>query len=178
MIWHPLRNITIFNQLPDHIRVVEKGGKKVQSMLQKSDVENSVQCMRPECVICKSGGKGPCSKEGVCYKVTCLKCLELGKKTTMYGETGRDARIRCAEHSKALENKKKSNLWEHSLAVHSGEEIEYRFDVMSVHSGDPLGCQLSEAINIQRGAGELDFSMNDKGELVRPAVLEIEVRRM
>ena len=160
------------------IRVVEKGGKKVQSLLQKSDVENSVQCMRPECVICQSGGKGPCSKEGVCYKVTCLKCLEFGKKTIMYGETGRNARIRCAEHAKALGNKKKSNLWEHSLAVHSGEEINYRFDVMSAHSGDPLGRQLSEALNIQRGAGELDFSMNDKGEWVRPAGLEIEVRRM
>ena len=145
------------------IRVVEKGGKKVQSLLQKSDVENSVQCIRPECVICQSGGKGPCSKEGVCYKVTCLKCLEFGKKTIMYGETGRNARIRCAEHAKALGNKKKSNLWEHSLAV---------------HSGDPLGRQLSEALNIQRGAGELDFSMNDKGEWVRPAGLEIEVRRM
>ena len=78
----------------------------------------------------------------------------------------------------AVGNKKKSNCWEHSLTAHSGEEIDYRFDVMSAHSGDPLGRQLSEALNIQRGAGELDFSMNDKGEWVRPAGLEIEVRRM
>ena len=47
-----------------------------------------------------------------------------------------------------------------------------------MHTGDPLGRQLSEAMNIQAGAKENGYSLNDKGEWVRPAGLEIEIRRM
>ena len=75
------------------VRVVEKGGRKLQSLLTKSDVTGSAQCGRDECVICRSGGKGPCSKEGVCYSVTCVKCLEIGRTSRMFGETGRSGRI-------------------------------------------------------------------------------------
>ena len=160
------------------VKVVEKGGRKLQSLLTKSDVTGSVHCGRDDCVICRSGGKGPCNKEGVCYRVTCLKCLEIGKKSQMFGETGRSGRIRCGEHEKALRDKKYSNLWEHSMTVHGGEEVDYRYDIVSVHAGDPLGRQLSEAINIQEGAKEDGYSLNDKGEWVRPAGLEIDIRRM
>ena len=64
------------------------------------------------------------------------------------------------------------------MTVHGGEEVNFRYDVMSIHSGDPLKRQLSEALNIQKGAKELDHRMNDKNEWVRPAGLDIEVRRM
>ena len=160
------------------VRVVEKGGRKVQSLLMKTDVSETIQCGRPECVICLSGGKGPCNREGVCYSITCLKCLDVGKKTQMFGETGRTGRIRCGEHWKALVDKKNSNLWEHCLSVHGGEEVAFRFDVVSSHTGDPLGRQLTEAMNIQMAAMCDGYSLNDKGEWVRPAGLEIEVRRM
>ena len=160
------------------VKVVEKGGKKIQSLLMKSNIADMIQCGEPNCVICLSGGKGPCNKEGVCYRVTCLKCLDVGKKSEMFGETGRTGRIRCGEHWKALLDKKKSNLWEHQVAVHGGEEARFKFDVISSHTGDPLGRQLTEAMNIQMAATFDDYSLNDKGEWVRPAGLEIEVRRM
>ena len=160
------------------VRVVEKGGRSLQSLLQKSDVGNNIMCGGPECVLCRTGGKGPCNREGVCYKVTCMKCLENEVNCQMFGETGRTARIRCGEHMKALKGRKNSNLWEHCVTVHGGEEVNFRYDVMSIHSGDPLKRQLSEALNIQKGAKELDHRMNDKNEWVRPAGLDIEVRRM
>ena len=59
-----------------------------------------------------------------------------------------------------------------------GRKLIYRYDVMSIHTSDPLRRQLSEALNIQKGAQELDHKMNDKNEWVRPAGLDIEVRRM
>ena len=64
------------------------------------------------------------------------------------------------------------------MTVHGGEEVSFRYDIVSVHTGDPLGRQLSEAINIQEGAKEDGYSLNDKGEWVRPAGLEIDIRRM
>ena len=50
--------------------------------------------------------------------------------------------------------------------------------MVSSHTGDPLGRQLTEAMNIQMAAMCDGYSLNDKGEWVRPAGLEIEVRRM
>ena len=71
--------------------------------------------MEEECVICRSGGKDPCSKEGVCFRLTCLKCLEIVQTLKMFGETGRLGRKRCGEYEKALQDRENSNLWEHSF---------------------------------------------------------------
>ena len=133
-----------------------------------------------ECPVCLSGGRGPCDKEYVCYRITCVECERTGVKTRMHGETARTGRKRCQEHKEALEarGKKSSNLWEH-VRDHHGDDrnVEFRYDILSTHQGDSLGRQLQEALNIEKVEGE-GPSLNDKGEWVRPAGLRIDVARM
>ena len=161
------------------VRVVEKGGRQVSNIVQRSDVEPVKDCGK-ECAICKSSPSGQCWKEGVCYSVTCTVCEKGGIQAKMFGETGRSARIRCSEHYKALEEKKKkSNLWEHVQKFHNGVVTDemFKFSVLSVHGTDPLSRQLKEALNIEKG-GLTDHFMNDKQEWIRPAGLQFTVERM
>ena len=47
---------------------------------------------------------------------------------------------------------------------HNGDEnVDFRYEILSVHSRDPLGRQLMEACNIEAG-GLTEYSMNDKNE--------------
>ena len=163
------------------VRVVEKSGRTVKSVLQRSSLEQEGGCdKRDECPICLSGGRGPCDREYVCYMITCMECERRGVKTKMYGETARTGRKRCQEHKEGLEamGKKSSNLWEHVRDFHDGDcGTEFRYDIMSTHQGDSLGRQLREALNIEKFEGK-GHSMNDKKELVRPAGLRFEISRM
>ena len=163
------------------VRVVEKSGRTVRSVLQRSSLEEGGGCDKEdECPVCLSGGRGPCDREYVCYRITCVECERTGVKTRMHGETARTGRKRCQEHKEALEarGKKSSNLWEHVRDHHGGDHnVEFRYDILSTHQGDSLGRQLQEALNIERAEGE-GPSLNDKGEWVRPAGLRIDVARM
>ena len=53
----------------------------------------------------------------------------------------------------------------------------FKFSVLSVHGADPLGRQLREALNIEKG-GRTDHSMNDKQEWIRPTGLQFSIERM
>ena len=46
-----------------------------------------------------------------------------------------------------------------------------------MHGADPLGRQLREALNIEKG-GLTERTMNDKQEWIRPAGLQFSVERM
>ena len=79
------------------VRVVEKSGRTVKSVLQRSALERRGGCdKRNECPICLSGGRGPCDQEYVCYRITCMECERRGVKTA---RTGRE---RCQEHKEGL----------------------------------------------------------------------------
>ena len=96
----------------------------------------------------------------------------------MFGETGKTGRIRCNQHLKAYMNEKNSNLWEHACKFHNRrKDVNFMYEVSSVHTRDPLGRQLTEALSIE-AAGLNEYSMNDKDEWVRPSGLRIHVERM
>ena len=56
------------------IKVIEKGGRTVRSLLQKSDVSSSLTCTDIACPVCSTTGKGGCQVEGVVYRVWCRVC--------------------------------------------------------------------------------------------------------
>ena len=65
-----------------------------------------------------------------------------------------------------------------SCEVHNGDgNVEFKYEIVSVHTGDPLARQLKEAQNIEAG-GLTEYSMNDKNEWMRPAGLQFTVDRM
>ena len=49
------------------IRVVEKAGRSVKSMLQRLDPFQKERCGRESCLVCTTGGKGSCGEEGIKY---------------------------------------------------------------------------------------------------------------
>ena len=157
------------------VKVVEKGGRSLKSLLQCSDVEPSPRCKFDDCVVFRTEAKGQCCMENVGYLVWCKECELQGVRTVMHGETGRCARLRCGEHERALLAKKNSNLWEHARDVHNGEKVEYGYKVDKAFKNDVLARQLDEAIRI---AGEGGNLLNDKFEWVRPAGVAISINRM
>ena len=125
------------------VKVIEKGGRSMKQILQRSDVAMGGGCGRTDCVVCKSDDRGLCSKEGVGYMVWCPTCEEDGQPARMHGETGRCARVRIAEHFDAMDQGRSSNLREHCDDVHDGERVEFACKVTRVFM-DPLTRQLDE----------------------------------
>ena len=157
------------------LKVVERGGKSLKGVFQRSDVMPDSRCWKDDCVVCSTKPNGLCSKEGVGYRIWCEVCDSEGTGAVMHGETGRCARVKCGEHIAALMRKKNSNLWEHCVAKHNGQMVKFGCEVTNHFKNDPLGRQLDEAKRIQEEAGEL---LNDKNEWVRPAGFAYFVTRM
>ena len=156
------------------VRVVEKGGRTVKSILQKSDINPRMRCLKSDCYVCLTKESGKCWRESVGYEIWCKKCEGDGKRSFMHGETGRTARIRCGEHMENL-HKKRGALWEHCLEYHSGEVVDFGCRVSKVFGRDPLMRQLHEASRIECEPGVL---MNSKLEWIRPAGVQHIVQRM
>ena len=55
------------------IRVVEKAGRSIKSMIQRSDPFRTEKCDRQSCMVCQTSGKGSCDKEGVTYSIRCIE---------------------------------------------------------------------------------------------------------
>ena len=160
------------------IKVVEKGGQTVKSLLQRSDISPTLTCWDENCPVCLTNGKGACCVEGVVYRVWCLVCEQNGLNASMFGETGRTAKVRCSEHRSQLQKRKpSSNLWEHVCVQHGGnaEEAQFGYEVINKYPGDPLTRQLQEAFKITNHVG---ISLNDKEEWVRPAHIRVRGERI
>jgi hypothetical protein len=123
------------------IKVVEKGGKAVKSMLQRSNPGKSSECHDMSCLVCKTteGGeskflKGSCQSDGVNYTGTCLICQEAGVRKVYHGESSRNLFTRSREHhqdfNKRDSDNKHSSAWmKHSILDHDGGTLVVRFQV-------------------------------------------------
>ena len=60
------------------VRVVEKGGRQLKSILQRSDVEPKQCCLDGECPVCITSPKGLFQMESVGYRIWCKDCEEVG----------------------------------------------------------------------------------------------------
>lgn len=157
------------------IKVVERGGRSVHSILQRSDVNPQLSCdWGDKCFICSTKPTGLCREESVGYKITCVDCEAEGRHIVMHGETAKTARLRVSQHVADMRSTRSSNLREHNQEYHDGQEPTYKYEVVKRFRGDPLGRQLDEAIRIDTHAG---ISLNDKGEWVRPAGVRIHVEK-
>ena len=157
------------------IKVVERSGRSVHSILQRSDVAPQLSCDWGErCLVCSTKPTGLCREESVGYKITCSDCEAEGRHIVMHGETAKTARLRVSQHVADMRSTRSSNLREHNQEYHNGLEPCYKFEVVRKFRGDPLGRQLDEAIRIDMHEG---VSLNDKGEWVRPAGVRIRVER-
>ena len=148
------------------IYIVEKGGVQLKRQLQKSNPFQPDNCGRHDCLVCTSGGKGPCREYGVNYSITCEECEMVDNRERIYiGETSRTPYTRGREHLEDLRHKReKSVLWKHCQKFHQSEDQgrRFRMDITGTYRNDAMLRQVGEAVKIQRTPAQ--HLMNDKTE--------------
>lgn len=134
------------------IRVVEKAGRSIKSMMQKSDPFRREKCDRQSCLVCSTGGKGACDKEGVTYAITCATCAEQGIERVYHGQTSRNAYTRGNEHTDDFVRRKSDSvMWRHCRIDHNSEVQNFTMSVKGQYRHDPMLRQIAESVS-QRNA--------------------------
>ena len=104
-----------------HVKVCPRGGNRLSKMV-KSDPLGKGSCDDDKCMVCMTGGKGKCRKNGAGYKISCLECPKDGLVAEYEGESGRNAYSRGLEHQNSLRNENKSSpLWKHCTIQQESE---------------------------------------------------------
>ena len=174
----------VANKSAFKIRVVERGGRTLKSILQKSNVIPNKRCWDESCPVCQTEEKGQCCRENSGYSIQCETCWEdperadlpiQDRKFIMHGETNRTARVRCLEHKSALLRRDNSNLWEHCVKEHDGQMASFAYKVTRTFHRDSLLRQIDEAWRLENEAGTI---LNDKLEFVKPFGVQIKATRM
>ena len=168
------------SRIKEDIKVVERGGRTLKSLLQKSDPWRAPLCTDMSCWICtvEVGGqknciKGGCHLKNVGYVITYLDCQEAGIDKRYEGETKREARIRAEEHLNALRLKQPtSSLYRHAVEENGGLTPRYRFQVRD-HFNDPLYRQLEEGARIEYSMEE--SLINTKSEWAPPLLSRMTI---
>ena len=147
------------------VRVAEKGGTPLSSLLSNKDLWSGQECGRGLCRTCKQVGekKEPCMRRNVVYESECSVCNPPGtrketdkeglsekrEEPSLYvGETERSVAERTAEHWRDAETgKEESHMLEHQTASHAGEPPQFRFQVVK-GCKTSLERQVREAVRI------------------------------
>ena len=142
------------------IKVIEKSGKTLKQILQRSDPFRPRKCARDNCFVCQSNGRGPCTRHGVTYDIKCQGC-----ESVYVGETARNAYTRGNEHMECMKkDRERSALWKHCVEKHDAEQQDFKMSVIGVYDNDAMLRQLAESVRINKISGEL--LMNSKKEWI------------
>lgn len=143
------------------IKIMEKPGRSLKSLIQKPDPFKRKTCKRSDCFVCKTEGKGDCSKNNINYDITCKK--ECKNKDIYRGETSNNGYTRGKKHQELLKNKSESSiLWKHCIDHHSGRMQKFKMDVTGSFGTDAMLRQIVEGIKIENT--EIKRIMNEKTE--------------
>ena len=97
------------NPGPVKIKIQEKGGISVKSIVHNTNPNKTKGCDAGDCLPCKNGGGGECHKNSVGYELTCDVC---GADVCYVGETGQNAYTRGMKHIENYKNKREdSPIW-------------------------------------------------------------------
>ena len=140
------------------IRIVEKAGRSVKSLLQRSDPFKERICSREGCFVCHTEKKGSCDKNGVNYVITCTSCEDV-----YHGETSKNAYTRGKQHLDEYNNKAgKSVMWRHCRERHENVLQEFKMRVTGQYRNDAMLRQIAEAVRINDC--HVDKRINNKTE--------------
>ena len=144
------------------IKVVERTGRTLKSLLQTSNPFKQGSCGRPKCFICMTTQKGNCNTESITYKIECEG--ETCRKNKYKGESSGNGFNRGKKHISDLVSRNASNspLWRHCLDEHNGEMQAFQMSITGTYKNDTMLRQIAEAVQIENTAtGTL---MNDRAE--------------
>ena len=143
---------------------MEVAGPQLKRKLQKSDPFKKKKCERPDCLICPTGGKGPCDATGVSYNIVCKDCGEVQLYHHYEGESSHSGYSRGKEH-----------LYRHMMEKHAGNRPNFQENVTGIYGNDTMLRQISEAVAIQNSDPE--FLMNIKNEWNHQVVPQVVIWR-
>ena len=173
------------------VRVTERAGTPLSSLLCNKNMWKGQDCKREECHICCQPGekREDCKRRNVLYESGCMDCIEpdvwersgldalaeSGDHPSIYvGESARSICERSSEHWRdALAGKEESHMVEHRALAHSGSgKFNFRFKVVKAFKSS-LDRQIAEAVRIQRRGSIL----NRKGEFNRCGLTRLGLDR-
>ena len=167
------------------MRVTERGGTPLSSLLSNKNVGAGQECGRAECRTCDQTGdkREDCVRRNILYESECGRCEKVnnddvglnmsGKNATLYvGETSRSLFERTSEHWQAADSmKEESHMVQHMQESHKGEgKPEFNFKVVKTFK-TALDRQIAEAVRIEMRGNIL----NRKGEFNRCSLTRLGV---
>ena len=145
------------------IRAVEKAGRTVKSALQRSNPFRSASCGRDNCLICETGGRGSCLKEGVNYDIACVGCEEMGHSRVYKGESSKNGFTRGKKHLQELDGKAAAAvMWRHCREHHGDVVQDFRMSITGNYQNDAMLRQITEAVQIEHT--DKEHLINNKTE--------------
>ena len=149
------------------VRVVERGGTRLQDMLGRKNPWKGKSCGRKDCLLClskfrKKGETMACDKENICYVICCDRCKEKKVEAKYYGESSRTGFLRGKEHAQGQAKGYEDNpLAKHDAIHHKGVLGEYSMAVLRQHKS-ALTRQIQEATEIEMSKASI--ILNSRGE--------------
>ena len=130
----------------------------LKRILQRSDPFRKKECNNTNCLVCSTGGKGPCQSTSVTYELVCQLCRQ-----KYIGETSRSVYTRGKEHLRALEQRQQSLvMWRHSYEKLDDSVPGFTMNVTGMFQSDAMLRQISESIQINKV--QQDQLINTKSE--------------
>ena len=148
------------------VKVVERSGTAVKSILVKTNPVPDQKCSRPECYLCKSSENSKCKARSVTYQTSCLRCKEKGKERLYIGESARSGFERLSEHFQGyLQGANDNHMHKHFQTEHEleAERPEFEAKIVRTHQS-ALYRQVHEAVLIMKNE---PITLNSRGEYNR-----------
>ena len=155
-------------------KVVEYGGRTVNSEVQKSNPTATPGCDHNDCLACQEGrGKGgPCLKSNIQYELSCNLCS--GTDQCLYiGESARNLYTRGREHVEKYQSKKRNSesfIKNHQIEKHHDMPADFSAKVTG-NFRDCLTRQISEGVHIRRSEKKV---LNTKSEWHQPPLWKVQ----
>ena len=174
-----LRDVADSEAIPGlRFKVIEKGGKRLESMLSRPHPTSFGHCIRKnhpkpnkQCVGCnQEGGITNCQKSNCLYK---YECLNEDCSGVYIGESSRNIVTRSLEHeNKYLKKNSDSFMFKHQNDFHNGEPARMKLSCVKSFK-DPMSRQISESVHIFKTQESGKILMNSKSEWRQPSLIEM-----
>lgn len=173
-----IRENEINRNSKERIKIVEKSGQSIESMLSNKDPFEKENCLEEACPICKNPEKKKnllCNTNNVGYRWICSTCKTRDKVKVYEGETSRSARLRGKEHLDGYRRQHVDNVfYKHKMTEHENEDANFSMEITG-RFRDALTRQADEAVRIHgRNDGEL---LNSKSEFNHPPIARVVIQR-
>ena len=175
------------------IKIIETAGKTLEQTLVNTDPFDGNKCTDEKCEPKKNPeNKISCRRNCICYRVTCLLCLQAGRPADVtnylncacyYGQSGKNMHCRSKEHvskfnSKSEKIRAESAFYKHLVNSHGGKSDDKAFSdyfeikILKAYK-KPFTMLVEEGTYISSHKGEL---LNSKSEWHQAKIIRTTTR--